>query len=180
MLRTCVAAAKIDGTVCVFLEPIALYHTRDLHEPNDGGWLAPYPPFDHHVPIGRARTYGDGKDLTIVTSGNGLFMSLRVAGRLAKDGIAARVVDLRWIAPLPEDDVLREARATGRVLVADETRKSGGISEGVIAALVDRGFPGKIRRVTSADSFIPLGDAALTVLLDEATIESAARALVSS
>ena len=44
MLRTCVAAADTDGTVCVFLEPIALYHTRDLHEPGDGGWTAEYPP----------------------------------------------------------------------------------------------------------------------------------------
>ena len=35
MLRTCVAAAKVDGSVCVFLEPIALYHTRDLHEEGD-------------------------------------------------------------------------------------------------------------------------------------------------
>jgi 2-oxoisovalerate dehydrogenase E1 component len=178
MLRTCVAAAKVDGTVCVFLEPIALYHTRDLHDANDGGWLAPYPSVDHHVPIGRARTYGDGHDLTIVTSGNGLFMSLRVAARLSKLGIGARVVDLRWIAPLPDDDIAREARATGRVLVVDETRKSGGIGEGVIASLVDRGFEGKIRRVASADSFIPLGDAALTVLLDEGAIESAARELV--
>ncbi len=41
MLRTCVAAAAIDGSVCVFLEPIALYHTSDLHETGDGGWLAP-------------------------------------------------------------------------------------------------------------------------------------------
>ncbi len=190
MLRTCVAAAKTDGTVCVFLEPIALYHTRDLHEPGDGGWLAPYPDAiasaqqaghsdrDHHVAIGRARTYLDGQDLTMITSGNGLFMSLRVAARLGKLGIDARVVDLRWIAPLPEDDIVREARATGRVLVVDETRKSGGIGEGVVAALVDRGFEGKIRRVASADSFIPLGDAALTVLLDEATIEAAARELV--
>jgi 2-oxoisovalerate dehydrogenase E1 component len=178
MLRTCVAAAKVDGTVCVFLEPIALYHTRDLHEPSDGGWLAPYPPADHHVPIGRARTYLEGHDLTLVTSGNGLLMSLRVAARLGKLGIGARVVDLRWIAPLPEDDLIREARATGRVLVVDETRKSGGIGEGVITALVERGFEGKIRRVASADSFIPLGDAALTVLLDEATIEAAARELV--
>src|SRR6185369_9278753 len=116
-----------------------LYHTRDLHEPNDGGWLAPYPAIDAHVPIGKARTYGDGHDLTIVTSGNGLFMSLRVAARLGKLGIGTRVVDLRWIAPLPEDDIAREARATGRVLVVDETRKSGGIGEGVIAALVERG-----------------------------------------
>jgi 2-oxoisovalerate dehydrogenase E1 component len=42
MLRTCVAAARVDGSVCVFLEPIALYHTRDLHTEGDGGWLAPY------------------------------------------------------------------------------------------------------------------------------------------
>ena len=162
----------------MFLEPIALYHTLDLHEPSDGAWLAPYPSLDHHVPIGRARTYLEGNDLTIITSGNGLFMSLRVAARLSKLGIGARVVDLRWIAPLPEDDILREARATGRVLVVDETRKSGGIGEGVITSLVDRGFDGRIRRVSSADSFIPLGDAALTVLVDEATIEAAARELV--
>ena len=42
MLRTCLAAAEVDGSVCVFLEPIALYHTRDLHAEGDNGWLAPY------------------------------------------------------------------------------------------------------------------------------------------
>ena len=42
MLRTCVAAAVADGTVSVFLEPIARYHTRDLHGPGDEGWTAPY------------------------------------------------------------------------------------------------------------------------------------------
>ena len=66
--------------VCVFLEPIALYHTRDLYDEGDDGWLAAYPTAG--VPIGRARTYGDGTDLTILTFGNGLRMSLRVARRL--------------------------------------------------------------------------------------------------
>ena len=42
MLRTCLAAAETDGSVCVFLEPIALYHERDALEPRDGGWLARY------------------------------------------------------------------------------------------------------------------------------------------
>ena len=42
MLRTCIAAAAIDGTVSAFLEPIALYHTRDLFEPGDGVWTADY------------------------------------------------------------------------------------------------------------------------------------------
>ena len=176
MLRTCVAAARAAGGVCIFLEPIALYHTRDLHDDGDEGWLAPYPDLAAQpgAPIGRARTYGDGTDLTILTFGNGLRMSLRVARRLERVGIAARVVDLRWLAPLPAADMLREATATGRVLVVDETRRTGGVGEGVLATLLAQGFTGAVHRVSSEDSFIPLGDAALQVLLSEQTIETAA------
>jgi 2-oxoisovalerate dehydrogenase E1 component len=172
MLHTCVAAAKSAGVVCVFLEPIALYHTRDLHAEGDDGWLAAYP--TEGVPIGRARTYGDGTDLTMLTFGNGLRMSLRVARRLESIGISTRVADLRWLAPLPVEDMIRESVATGRVLIVDETRRTGGVGEGVLAALVEHGFTGAVDRVASRDSFIPLGDAALEVLLSEDTIEAAA------
>ncbi|MEU1993937.1 thiamine pyrophosphate-dependent enzyme [Nocardia gamkensis] len=173
MLRTCVSAARVDGRVCLYLEPIALYHTRDLHQPGDDGWLARPSP-DEHVEIGRARVYGDGADLTLVGFANSVPMSLRAAQRLARLGIRARVLDLRWLAPLPVHDLLRHARATGRVLVADETRRSGGVSEAVCAALIDAGFTGRLARVTSEDSFVPLGPAAATVLLDEDRIEAAA------
>src|SRR6202035_3058195 len=95
MLRTCLAAAHVDRTVCVLLEPIALYHTRDLYQPGDGAWLSLYggPPrwAQEHVPIGRGRSYGSGTDLTLVTFGNGVPMSLRVARRLAADGAGVRV-----------------------------------------------------------------------------------------
>jgi 2-oxoisovalerate dehydrogenase E1 component len=182
MLRTCLTAAEIDGSVCAFLEPIALYHERDLYEPGDGGWLAGYEPPDKwahtHVPIGRARTYGDGSDLTIVTFGNGLRMSLRAARTLAAEGVSCRVLDLRWLAPLPFEDLLRAAGATGRVLVADETRRTGGVSEGVVTTLIDAGFTGRIARVASEDSFIPLGDAAAAVLLSEHEVAQAARDLL--
>ena len=182
MLRTCLAAAEADGRVCAFLEPIALYHTRDLHQAGDGGWLARYDPPGRwpagYVPLGSARRYGTGRDLTIITFGNGLRMSLRVAARLGADGIGCRVLDLRWIAPLPGEDILREAAATGRVLVADETRRTGGVSEAIITTLIDAGFTGRITRVNSEDSFIPLGDAAQAVLLSEAGIESGARSLL--
>jgi len=172
MLRTLVAAAEVDGTVGVIVEPIARYHTTDLMEPGDRLWLAT-PDARAHVPIGSARTYGDGKDLTILTFGNGLFMSLRVARRLQSRGVFVRVVDMRWIAPLPVEDILREANATGAVLVVDETRRSGGVAEGVLAALIDGGFAGRMARVTSKDSFIPLGEAAKLMLLSEPEIETA-------
>jgi 2-oxoisovalerate dehydrogenase E1 component len=182
MLRTCLAAAHVDGTVCVFLEPIALYHTRDLYQPDDGAWMSPYSEprrwAREHVPVGQGRGYGDGTDLMIVTFGNGLPMSLRVARRLAATGVSVRVFDLRWLAPLPAEQLLAEAEPTGRVLVVDETRRSGGVAEAVIAELVDGGYLGTIARVTSADSFIPLGDAAAHVLVSEADIEQAARRLL--
>lgn len=70
--------------------------------------------------------------------------------------------------------MLREADATGRVLVVDETRHSGGVGEGLLAALVEHGYRGRMARVAGRDSFIPLGDAAQQVLLGEDTIEAAA------
>jgi 2-oxoisovalerate dehydrogenase E1 component len=177
MLTTCVAAAQVDGTVSVFLEPIARYHTQDLYEASDRGWMAPIQP-GAHVAIGSGRTYGDGLDLTIVTCGNGVLLSLRVARRLAVRGVGVRVLDLRWLSPLPTEDLIRETHATRAVLVADETRASGGWSEGVVTALVDAGISTRIGRVTSKDSFIPLGDAAKLVLLSEDEIEAAAYRLL--
>jgi len=176
MLETCVAAAKVDGSVCVYLEPIALYHARDLLADGDDLWTAE--PGRDHVPVGAARTHLDGRDLTIVSWANGLPMSLRVARRLLERGIDARVVDLRWLAPLPIDDVLREATVTGRTLVVDETRHTGGVGEGIVAELVARGYRGALARVSSKDSFIPLGDAARLVLLSEDEIEAAAMGLL--
>jgi 2-oxoisovalerate dehydrogenase E1 component len=180
LLRSCVSAARVDGRVCVFLEPIALYHTRDLYDDGDGGWLARYPSeADGAAEIGRGRTYGSGADLTLVSFANGVPMSLRVARRLADDDIHARVLDLRWLAPLPVDDLLREARATRRVLVVDETRRRGGVSESVCSSLLDAGYTGTMARVTSEDSFVPLGPAANTVLLSEDQVHAAAHQLVS-
>jgi 2-oxoisovalerate dehydrogenase E1 component len=177
MLITCAEAALVDGSVCVFLEPIALYHARDLHEDGDDGWVSALT--DEHVPVGAARTHLDGADLTLVTWANGLHLALRVARRLERRGARARVLDLRWLAPLPVEDILREANATGAVRVVDETRRSGGVSEGVFAELVDGGFEGRLARVTSKDSFVPLGDAARLVLVSEDEIAAAALALLA-
>jgi 2-oxoisovalerate dehydrogenase E1 component len=185
MLRTCLASAVVDGSVCVFVEPIALYHTRDLHTENDNWWVSDYAPPSEwpaiHVPIGRARAYSNGPndDLTIITFGNGVRLSLRAAARLTAEGIACRVVDLRWLSPLPVGDIIKNASDTGRVLIVDETRRSGGVGEGVIAALVDAGYVGVARRVAAVDSFVPLGPAASHVLVSEEQIVQGARSLLA-
>jgi 2-oxoisovalerate dehydrogenase E1 component len=182
MLRTCLAAAKVDGRVCVLVEPIALYPVRDL-EPGDGQWAFPFPPQGEAIAIGEVGLYGhDDRDLVILTYGNGVPMSLRVRARLAAEGVRARVVDLRWIAPLPVEAIRAHALEAGAVLVVDECRRSGNVSEAIATCLLEdpaaKALP--FARVTSADSFVPLAEAANLVLAQEDEILAAARALVAS
>ncbi|NUR08714.1 MAG: MFS transporter, partial [Nocardioidaceae bacterium] len=176
LLRACVGLAVGEGRVCVFLEPIALYHERDLHD-GDGAWLAPYEPADEDEDVvDRVATHGTGDDLLLVTFGTGVRTSMRAAARLRERGVDCTVLDLRWLAPLPHADLLRHAGRFARVLVVDETRASGGVAEGVLAALADAGWPGRARRVAGRDSFVPLGPAAAHVLVSEDDVVEAAAA----
>ncbi|MDV6264316.1 thiamine pyrophosphate-dependent enzyme [Rhodococcoides yunnanense] len=170
LLRTCVALAVEEGRVCVFLEPIALYHRTDLLD-GDGALRC----IDEASgDFGTAASHLDGDDLVIVTFGNGVVMSRRAASTLRERGIAVTVVDLRWIVPLPAEDLLHRLARFDRVLIADETRHDGGVGEGVVTALVEGGYDGAIARVSSANSFVPLGGAADLVLLSEDEIVAAA------
>jgi 2-oxoisovalerate dehydrogenase E1 component len=178
MLRTSFALAKACGRVVVFLEPIALYMTKDLHQKGDELWTALYPPEGECAEPGAPRVYADGErhDLTIITYANGVLMSLRAARRLEGEGIRARVVDLRWLAPLNRAAIVAEAEATGRVLVVDEGRRSGGIGEQIVAALIEeRARVRRIHRVAGKDCYVPLAAAADLVLLSEAEIEHGMR-----
>jgi 2-oxoisovalerate dehydrogenase E1 component len=87
--------------------------------------------------------------------------------------VSCRVFDLRWLAPLPFGAVTWHANDVGRVLVVDETRRSGGVGEAVMADLLEQGFAGRARRIAAHDTFIPLGDAANTVLVSEDDIVTA-------
>lgn len=178
MLRTCAAAASQHGCVSLFLEPIALYMQKDLHQKGDGLWQFAYPPPQESVPLGEARVY-DPKDedhLTILSYANGLFLSLKAQAQLQHLGIPTRVLDLRWLAPLPWDDIRTHARATGAVLVVDECRRTGGgPSATILSGLLNEKL--KMERVTSADTFIPLGPAMDKVLVQVPDIVNAAKQL---
>jgi 2-oxoisovalerate dehydrogenase E1 component len=182
MLRTCAALAKVDGRIIAFLEPIALYMTKDLHEKDDNGWLFDYPPADAAIRLGEPRVYESkrrNEKVLITTFGNGAYMSLRAARVLEeKHGIAVRILDLRWLAPLNVEAIAAHAKECGRVLIVDEGRRSGGISEAIIAGLVERGLGALgMNRVVGEDTYIPLGPAANFVLPTEDAIVSAAREL---
>jgi 2-oxoisovalerate dehydrogenase E1 component len=180
MLRTLMALAKVDGRVCAFLEPIALYMSKDLYAAGDGQWQFAYPAPDQALALGEERVYAPtAKDLVIFTFGNGVPMSLRAAREIeARKGWKVRVIDLRWLQPLNEAAIARHASECARILVVDEGRRSAGVGEGIITAVVEAGHGAKpLRRVVGADTYTPLAGAALLVLPGDADIVAAAETL---
>ncbi len=175
LLRGALSMAAADGSVVVFLEPIALYHERDLHGEGDAGWLATVPPPDQLLLPGEVGVHGTGTDLALVTYGNGLRMSLRVAARLEAQGIAVRVIDLRWLQPLAVNALLAHLASCRAAVVVDECRASGGVADAIVATMVEAGSTRPVATVRAADSYVPLGPSASTVLVTEAQIERAAR-----
>src|SRR5688572_4075232 len=180
MLRTLMALARVDGRVCAFLEPIALYMAKDLYEPGDGQWLTAYPPESEAMTLGEERVYApEARDLVVFTFGNGVPMSLRAARRIEQaHGWKVRVVDLRWLQPLNAAAIARHAGDCARILVVDEGRRSAGVGEGVITAVVEAGHGAKpLRRVVGEDTYTPLAGAAFLVIPGEDDIVAMAAGL---
>lgn len=160
MLRTSIKLAYEEGRVVVFLEPIALYMTKDLHNPGDNGWLFDYPTPEKLIKLGEVGVYGEGETV-ILTYANGYYLS-RQAAKILKDqhDIEVKIIDMRWLCPLPKEAILQEIVDAKRVLIVDEGRQSGSISEGLMTFLMEEAADNlKIKRITGKDCFIPLGTA---------------------
>lgn len=173
LLRGCVATARANGRVVCLLEPIALYHERDLHDAGDEGWLSDYPPPPEVILPGETGTHGlRDAEVVVLTYANGVRMSLRATRRA---GVTARVEDLRWLSPLPWDAIREAVSGARHVVVVDECRAAGGVADRIVAGLVADGFEGTLATVTSQDTYVPLGPAADTVLMTEDDIAAAVR-----
>ena len=182
MMRECVRLAREEQRVIVFVEPIALYKTRDLHKEDDKAWSGIYPAPGEGKPIkiGDIGQNGRGTDLAIVSYGNGYYLSRQAQQILTKTHkIKMRVIDLRWLAPLNEEAVLKAIAPCENILIVDECRKTGSQSEALMALIAEQGNPeARFARLTAEDSFIPLGKGATVTLPSLDSIVEAALELV--
>ncbi|WP_375206126.1 thiamine pyrophosphate-dependent enzyme [Hyphococcus sp.] len=177
MMREAFRLAREEGRVVVFLEPIALYPVKDLHSDGDGLMTSVFNDIEDKAEFGAINQIGGGKDLAIVTYGNGTYLSQKALRRLAENGVSASIIDLRWLTPLPMESMIDAIGDCRNVLIVDECRKSGSPSEEIIAQFADRGLSYNLSRITGVDTYIPLGPAADTVLVSETNIVNAALAL---
>jgi 2-oxoisovalerate dehydrogenase E1 component len=178
MLREAHRLAREEQRVVVFVEPIALYPMRDLLEAGDGGWMTSYPTPDQRIGLQDIGVHGDGMDLAIVTYGNGHYLSRQAQADLEAQGVAARVIDMRWLAPLAEDAIIAGI-GDRPVLIVDECRRTGGQAEAIMALMQERGVA-RFARLTAEDSFIATGPAYAATLPSREGIVAASMALLEN
>jgi 2-oxoisovalerate dehydrogenase E1 component beta subunit len=170
------AAAVNDPDPVLFYEHIALYR-----DPRIKQTLADGPP--KPLPIGSAALRRAGDDLAIVSYGAYVHVALRVAEKLAADGIQASVLDLRWLAPLDKSAVLAVARHCSRVMIVHEDTRTGSIGESLAAIIQEEAFESldaPVRIVGALDTPVPYSPPLEEFFLpSEADIERAARLLIA-
>jgi len=174
--RALLASAVADPDPVLYYEHIALYRDPRIKQVLGDG-----PPAA--LPVGRAALRRDGDRLAIVSYGAYVHVALRVAERLARDGIEACVLDLRWLAPLDKSAVLALARRCSRVLVVHEDTRTGGIGESLAAMIGEEAFEwldAPVRVVGALDTPVPYAPSLEAAFLPgEDEVERAARLLVT-
>jgi 2-oxoisovalerate dehydrogenase E1 component beta subunit len=174
--RALLAAAVADPDPVLFYEHIALYRDPRIKQA-----LPAEPP--EPLPLGRAALRRTGEDLGIISYGAYVHVALRVAERLAADGIEAAVLDLRSLAPLDRHAVLAVARRCSRVLIVHEDTRTGGIGESLASIIQEEAFESldaPVRVLAAIDTPVPYSPPLEEFFLPgEAEVERAARLLVS-
>lgn len=178
ILRECLRLAHDERRVVVFIEPIALYGTADIHD-GDRAWTSEYlpPQDDTKISFGEVAQHGEGTQLCILTYGNGYYLSRQAEAQLTD--IDLRIIDIRWLSPLPMEAILNAVKPCQKILIIDECRRSGSVSEELMTRLLEAGISAPAARVTGQDSFIPLGNAAYSVMPSVDDIVMAAKEMTS-
>lgn len=107
--------------------------------------------------IGKAIQVRDGKDATIIANGLMLPIALDAAAALEKEGIKVRVLDMHTVKPLDEAAIVKAAKETGRIVVAEEHLMAGGLGSAV-ATVLARTTPVPVEFVNVGDTYAESGD----------------------
>ena len=174
--RALMASAVADPDPVLYYEHIALYRDPRIKQVLGADTPAP-------IPIGRAALRREGNDLVIISYGAYVHAALRVAERLAADGIQASVLDLRSLAPLDRGAVLACARHCSRVLIVHEDARTGSVGESLAAIIQEEAFESldaPVRILAALDTPVPYSPPLEAVYLpSDEEIERAARLLVA-
>ncbi|MBI4050950.1 MAG: alpha-ketoacid dehydrogenase subunit beta, partial [Elusimicrobia bacterium] len=144
-----ILAAIKDPNPVIYFEPKRIY--RSVKEP------VPSEPYE--IPIGVARIAREGKDVTIISWGAMVQTCLQAAERMKQGGTEAEILDLRTLAPLDLETILRSVEKTGRAVIVQEAPFTCSLASEISALIHERALlklQAPVKRITGWDTRIPL------------------------
>ncbi len=143
-----IKSAIRDNDPVVFFEHKALYR-RVKDDVPEG---------DFTVPIGKARVFRQGRDLSVITYGAMVHVAAEAARNLDEEGISVEIVDLRTLLPIDEETILASVRKTAKAIVLHEATMTGGVGGEISARITEKAFEhldGPVVRITAPDTPVP-------------------------
>jgi len=112
----------------------------------------------HELPLGKGEILRQGEDVSIIAIGNTVYPSLEAAELLEKEGIAAAVVNARYVKPLDNELILNQAEKSGKILTVEEHVRAGGFGSAVLELLAQQDLRVEVYNLAVPDEFIQQGD----------------------
>ena len=158
-LGTILKAIRDDDPV-LFVEHKLLYYARRVPTLREKypSIICHVPEEEYTIPFGKADIKREGRDVTIVATMMMVHKALNVANELAKQGIEIEVIDPRTLVPLDKQTIINSVKKTGRVVIASEDCKTGGVAAEITSIIVEEAFDyldAPIQRVSALDVPIP-------------------------
>ena len=108
----------------------------------------------YEIPLGEAKVTQSGDDLTLVSYGYGVHIMQQAAEQMSQDGVDSEIIDLRSLSPIDYDTLVASVQKTGRAVMLDTARRTGGIMSEVVSEVQERAMDwldGPVMRVGSKD-----------------------------
>lgn len=144
----------------LFVEHKLLYYAKrmpTLREPYPN-LIGQVPEEPYAIPFGKADIKRSGEDVTLIATMMMVHKALRVAEDLSKMGISVEIIDPRTLVPIDKETIIKSVKKTGRVVVASEDAKTGGVAAEIATMIMEEAFDyldAPVRRVSALDVPIP-------------------------
>jgi len=160
-----IKSAIRDNDPVIFFEHKGLY--RRIKEEIPEG--------EYTVPMGKARIFREGTDLSIITYGAMVYVAQEAAETLDREGVSTEIIDLRTVLPIDEETVLSSVRKTSRAILLHEDILTGGLGAELAARIAERAFESldaPLVRIAAPDTPVPF-----STPLEEAFLPNAEKVL---
>jgi len=131
------------------MEPKRIYRSLREEVPED----------EYLIPLDQARVVIEGSDVTVISWGAMLQVSLQAAKLMADKGMSSEVIDLRTLSPLDNDAIIESVKKTKRAVVVHEAPRRAGVGAEIVARINEMALvylEAPVERVTGFDTVMPL------------------------